>query len=496
MFTKKKILFVFVTCLALSMALIGCSSNSKDGEVKETTGGEKTPTSTPSDTAAPPESAVYEENGLPKDEKVVLKVGFFEAGMGREWFDYAMDTFKEKFPNVSFEVTYSPKIGDLTATKIAANNDDDMFDLFSAVLPGGSAAQIPLAESGKIESQEDLWDRKAYDGNGKTIKELAIDGEFEGAPRILGKTYALPNSGTTAGLFFNKKLFEENGWNQNPKTWAEFVELGEAIKAAGIIPISTPGQVPDYINHAFGVWKRFELAEINDRTNAFEADFREFRNEYSSPEAVEVWKRVYELGQKGFFPDGLAALNHTQSQMQVLQGKAAMVSTGAWVQNEMKDSTPADFTWGFMAVPMGDDPESTKHIRGSISNGFFIWSAKPELNKQWAKEFSVWLWNLDVQTVIADKGGQLSVRKDFADDPARADKIQEASKAVAEYIKNNNVKMESGFRNTTLADPSYAQALKMINEATSQIASGKQDPLPILEEAQKLIDKAIAAEQK
>ncbi|MFC3768677.1 ABC transporter substrate-binding protein [Paenibacillus sp. GCM10012303] len=471
-------------CLILSLTALGCS---KEG------GKSPAPSANPAGSSA---ADVYPENGLPKDEKVNLKIGFHEAGMGREWFDFAMDSFKKKFPNVSFEVVYSPKIADIIGTKISANNDNDMFDLFSPVLPGGNAAQIPLVESGKVESQEDLWDYKVYDGKGKTVKELAIAGEFEGTARILGKTYLLPTAGTTTGLFFNKKLFEKNGWNQNPKTWDEFLKLGETIKAAGIIPITSPGMYPDYLQYAFGPWKLFELADMKGKLKTFEDDFRNFRNEYTSPESVERWNRVYELGKKGFFPEGMAALNHTQSQMQVLQGKAAMVSTGAWVQNEMKDSTPTDFKWGFMAVPMGDKPDSVKYIRGSFSNGMFIWSAKPELNKKWAKQFIVWMWNLDVQTVIADKGGQLSVRSDFADDPARADKIQDSSKAVAEYIKNNKVVMESAFRDVTLTDPAYAQSVKVISEAASQIATGKQDPLPKLQEAQQLIDKAIAAQKK
>jgi N-acetylglucosamine transport system substrate-binding protein len=477
---------VLVVCLLLSLSLLACASkdNGKDA------GPSPTGSASPSG-----DSDVYAENGLPKNEKVNLKVGFFEGGMGRVWFDYAMDTFKKKFPNVSFEVVYSPKIADIIGTKISANNDEDMFDIFSPVLSGGNAALIPLVQSGKVESQEDLWDHKAYDAKGKTIKEVSIAGQFEGAPRILGETYALPVAGTTVGLFYNKNMFEKYKWNENPNTWDEFVKLGETIKAQGIIPISIPGLVPDYIGHAFGPWKRFEVAEIKGNLKQFESDFRTFKNEYTSPESVEVWNRIYELGKKGFFPEGLAALNHTQSQMQVLQGKAAMVSTGAWVQNEMKDSTPTDFKWGFMAVPMGDKADSTKWIRAAVGNGFFIWKAKPELNKKWAKEFSVWMWNLDVQSAIAEKGGQLPVRSDFADDPARAAKIQDSSKAVVEYMKKNKVKTESAFRNITLTDPSYAQAIKVINEATSQIALGKQDPLPKLEEAQKLIDKAIAAQQ-
>ncbi|CAM3404205.1 hypothetical protein [Marinicrinis lubricantis] len=82
------------------------------------------------------EEEVYAENGLPKHTEVTLKVGFFRAGMGQEWFDYAMDTFKEKFPNVSFDVISSPNISDIIGTKISSQDDEDMFDLFNGNPPG------------------------------------------------------------------------------------------------------------------------------------------------------------------------------------------------------------------------------------------------------------------------------------------------------------------------------------------------------------------------
>ena len=68
---------------------------------------------------------------------------------------------------------------------------------------------------------------------------------------------------------------------------------------------------------------------------------------YLAPENIELWNRIYEMGKKGYFAEGLAALTHTQSQMQVVQEKAAMVSTGTWVENEMEEAAPADFKSGF-----------------------------------------------------------------------------------------------------------------------------------------------------
>lgn len=74
------------------------------------------------------------ENGLPKNEKVTLKYGFFQGGLGRDHADHAIKTFEEKYPNVKIEITASPDIPSILSTKIAANNADDMFDSSTASL--------------------------------------------------------------------------------------------------------------------------------------------------------------------------------------------------------------------------------------------------------------------------------------------------------------------------------------------------------------------------
>ncbi len=122
------------------------------------------------------ESEVYEENGLPKNEKVTLKIAVFEGGMGREWCDYAMDTFETKFPNVKFEPVYSPKIGTIIQTKIAANDDADMFDLF---LERGGVSILELILNKKLVPQESLWEHKLYDTPDKTLKDIALEGIYE-----------------------------------------------------------------------------------------------------------------------------------------------------------------------------------------------------------------------------------------------------------------------------------------------------------------------------
>ncbi|CAM3404230.1 ABC transporter substrate-binding protein [Marinicrinis lubricantis] len=342
---------------------------------------------------------------------------------------------------------------------------------------------------------ESVWDQSIYDID-QTVKEITTEGTYEIAGRYLDESYTIPLWANGGGLFYNQQLFEEHGWNQNPKTWDEFVKLLEEIHAEGIIPITFPGQYPYYLDYSFGPVKAFELADINGNLEQFTEDFRNFNlPQYLAEENIERLNRIYELGQKGYFPSGIAALNHTQAQMQVLQGKAALVSTGVWVENEMKESAPEDFKWGYMAVPFGDRPEDPKWIHHVPQSSFMVWSSKPELNKQWAKEFIVWMLNMDVQERIAD-AGQLPIRQDYLDDPQRVSALQNAPKSLLEYMNNNPVKTENGVRKVTLTDPSYAQAMKIFSEAVTEIVEGKQDPMPILEEAEKLLEKAIEVDHK
>jgi len=482
----------------LSVALMtACAGNNggKNGESSPSPTATPTSTSEGNNTQGNAEPAVYEENGLPKDEKVTLKFAFWESGAGREWIDYALKTFQEKFPNVTIDTTYSPKIDTIITTKISANNDEDMFDIFSQYLGENSAAVAAvLAQEGKLVPQSDLWGRKLYDGNGKTLLELtnALD---KSTPTLNGEQYALPYYQSVTGLFYNKLLFEEKGWNQSPQTWTEFLDLVKTIRQDGIIPVTYPGKYTGYLGFSMGVNQMYATADLSGNLQTFNDNYKNYRVPfYLSEESINVYNKMYELGQNKAFPDGVAALSHTQSQMQLLQGQAAMVSTGEWVQNEMKDSIPEGFKWGFMLIPMGNQKEDVKYYSSHPQGGHYIWAGKPELNKQWAKEFILWLYNLDVQMSIAEKAGSLPVRADFMNDEAMADKLLDAPKAVLEYLKNNNVKGASpDLRDVTLTHPDADKAVKLMGESINDIASGKQEPLPKLEEAEKLLKSALDA---
>lgn len=488
--TWKKLLAIGLTTMMTFTLLAACSGNNSKNNSHTNTGG--TGIAAPAG-GTPTEAAVY-ENGLPKDEKVTLKVGFFVGGYGRDWFDYAVESFTAKYPNVTIDINASADMKTILSTKISAADDKDMFDLFNTAPSGGV---VSLAEAGKLEPLDDIWDYKLPDAPDKTVKDLMMPGMYESTTMIGGKRYEFTTASSFGGLFFNKKLFEEHGWNQNPRTWDEFKALLADIKADGIIPITFPGTHPSYHNWAFGTAKNFELADINGHVDEFIENYKVYGlPQYTNPETVETWTRFYELGQQGYFAEGLPALNHTQSQMQVIQGQAAMVSTGTHVENEMKEATPADFNWSYMAVPLRDNTDQKLWIRSGTTNFNYIWAGKPELNKKWAKELIVWLVTLENQQFAAEKSGALPMRKDLAEDPAKMASLSSSAQSVLKYIADNDAHTYKASRSISISDPNLAQAEKLMDENIVKFALGKQDPKPILEQAEELLKKALEAEKK
>jgi len=481
--------------ILLAASLAGCTSEKQTNTSPSPKPSESAKASAAPSASPSAQANVYPENGLSKDP-VTLKVGHWENGYGREWLDFAIKKFNAKYPNVKFEVTSSPKLDTVLSTKIAANDDNDMFDFFFPRFSGVGDTER-LAEAGKFEDLSDLWKKELPGEKGKTVRSVVSD-DFYDAAMLGGKTYRLPVGGYTAGLFFNENLFDKNGWNKDPKTWDEFVQLMETIKAKDVIPITFPGVYAGYLTDYTFNFLPFMLADANGSFDAYLKNFRSFKMpQFTAPEVKEAWKRMYEFGQKGYFPNGVAALNHTQSQMQVLQGKAALVSTGDWVGNEMKDSTPQDFKWGFMAIPATNDPNNTIYVHTGVTDvGYVIWKNKPDLNKKWAKEFMLSLYDFEVQQFLAEKTGVFPGRLDYGADPARLEKMQAAPKAVMAYAQRHKVKYLSLRRDVSFTSPSAAQASKTLSEAITGFASGKKDPQPVLEEVEKLYTKALEEEKK
>ncbi|NLC52160.1 MAG: extracellular solute-binding protein [Firmicutes bacterium] len=453
---RKKVCVMGIILLLASLALlvVGCGNKADVTGDSEYSGG------------------VYPENGLPKDQKVKLRFIYPVAGHGKEHFQYAVETFQKRFPNVEIDVRYIEAglvaYRDIIRSLIQSGDEDEIYDWLYA-------ADQQLIAAGKYEPQDELWERPLYDRPDVKVKDV-IDVD----PRELykhGHIYCLPTGLSIFGVFYNKQIFDDLGLEE-PKNWPEFIKVCEKIKAHGIYPMVMDGKhAANYFT--FG-WGNMPFA-VGGEEYA-DAAYYQKPDLYISKPFIVFLERLAEFAKKGYLHPGTASFDHTQSQMEFIQGKAAMITNGTWIANEMKDVTPPDFKWGFMPLP-GNAPGEKRLLNLDSSGSGYIWKNKPELIKKWVKEFNLWQLNLDIQLRFAKAGG-VPARKDFLEKYEQEGELSPSVKVALEILKSPDIAVFSDTTERVISNSEMAKVHKKKGDCYIALITGRMTP----EEAAKVIN--------
>lgn len=469
----KKVIAVIASVVVLASAIIIIKSISKNDEST------KHPNqNNPTKIIEIKNDSTYPENGLSEHTKINLRLAFNEGTTGKSWMEYAIKTFHQKFKNVNIElVAPAPFV----QAKIYAGNNNDMYDIFSTykILWGISA------DSGEIEKLDSLWNRSPYDTKNKKLKDLVFNSSYKyQAYSKNGNTYAIPTSVGIIGLSYHKQYFQEKGWNQSPKTYSEFTSLCEKIKASGIYPMTFYGSDLKYTNYLSGLMesKKFEIA-LENRNKKFDSNFRNYNDPlYTTPESLNIWSKMYEMGKKKYFePGSSGSTSSISSKMMVIQHKVAMIVSGNWIASELKNAVPKNFTFGYMAMPFVSKASSKLCVQQVPDESLLVWSGKDELSKKWCKEFLLWLENIDVQRKILESG-MIPIRNDFVDKNSPL-----SSKQI--------ISIDTVSRNVKLNDPDKNEdrAGIIAYDARIPAALGKKNPKADLFKAETFYEKALSS---
>lgn len=131
---------------------------------------------------------------------------------------------KEKWPNVTLEVTKLPDDNYYTSlkTKLASGECPDI--ILTQPMYAGQNSCYALAEAGYLASLNDLDN---VQGREDALSSVTYDGD------IVTDT----SSVAILGTYYNKELFAQAGIESEPQTWDEFLEDCKKLKDAGIQPI-------------------------------------------------------------------------------------------------------------------------------------------------------------------------------------------------------------------------------------------------------------------
>lgn len=207
---------------------------------------------------------------------------------------------------------------------------------------------------------------KAFVDAGKALPldEYYVNYEEELPRSLLGTViyddtlYATGMTTSVSALFYNKKMFEENGLTP-PTTFDEWKNVCQAFIDKGITPISISakdawllGMTHDALTlKTVGPEKLQKALTGNGQS-------------YDDPDFLEATTRFKELIDMGAFSESAVGLSNDEVSADFYAGKTAMFISGSWMAGLITDNTENPDDFGVVPVPVSE--ESKDDYMGAI----------------------------------------------------------------------------------------------------------------------------------
>ncbi|MEC0091289.1 carbohydrate ABC transporter substrate-binding protein [Paenibacillus macquariensis] len=343
-----------------------------------------------------------------------LNIAVFQGGYGREYWDEIVSEFESAYPGVKVNMTNSPRIGDVVRPQIVAGNPPDFLVVVDTEQSGLMTSLVK--EKGLLDIS-DVFESKALDKD-QLLKDMVLPGMLEStrfSPYQDGEIYLAPFNAGPMGLIYNKKLFRDKGWKL-PETWDEFFALDEELKKEENYLVDTNGVktkralftyqgiYPDYLEEIMYP-SLANAAGINHLKKIFAYEPGSFKTR----NVKKVLDTFAKLGTQGYLMEGTVDLNHTQSQTDMMLGKAIFIVNATWMENEMKNSPREEgFEFGMIPVPVFNKGDKRYILTSYEQFSIPLRAKNPEL----AKEFLKFLYTDQSVKLFAEKSNGVFALKD------------------------------------------------------------------------------------
>lgn len=287
---KKKLVSILLAAVMTAALMCGCGSADKPAAAEA--GAEK----------------VSEEGG-----EVTIKVfsNLPDRKNGQGLVEQLIiDEYMKENENVTIEVEALDE--EAYKTKFKAYSMEGMPDVVS--IWGQPAFLDEVVEAGVLEelNAEDYADYKFIEGS---LNGFTYD----------GKLYGLPRNTDVACIYYNAKMFEDNGWSV-PTTYDELLALADDINAAGIVPMAMDGgdgwPMAVYLSDVL-----FKLTGENYAGTVSDAIKNGDFSDENMKKATELLKAAADAK---LFQNGYDSQDYGTAMNLFTNGQAAMFYMGSW----------------------------------------------------------------------------------------------------------------------------------------------------------------------
>lgn len=286
----------------------------------------------------------------------VLSIAAFEGGNGNQYASALAKAFQKYNPDVKLDVLCDPTVPESAATALESNSSS--VDVY--IVNGVNIGMLCENADGALANLNDVFSSKPKtdkEEGEKTIEQL-IDshllssmqygGDF---PKYAGNYYAIPTGSNPVGLVLNTTVLDdvlgEGNW-QVPRTSNELLALCDAIQLADekvqvgteqyqVYPMIYAGNAVEYWRYMWYCWQaQYDGVKAFHEAQACKIGGEYTKDAYFSAgkeKAMGVLETLIARTNDYCHPDSMSN-KHTVSQKYFMQGRAAMMCTGDWIENE------------------------------------------------------------------------------------------------------------------------------------------------------------------
>lgn len=386
-----------------------------------------------------------------------VEVAVFEGGYGITWHQKIAAQYTEAHEDegVFVDLWGEPRMAEKVKPRILRGDPP------SLVLDNRLPIWLMIS-TGKLLPFDEELEKPAY-GSDQRWRDLFIPGTLDPYTSD-GSVYAIPTSFGAWGCWYDARQFREHGWRV-PATWSEFEALCEQILSEGVAPVAFQGKYPYYVWFTYiSVAQRCGGLSLINRMNALEPGV------FSDPGALWAARLLQEMGAK-YFQKGAMAMTHTESQLQFVNNKAAMIFCGVWLENEQKDTIPPGFELRCFNVPAVEGGKGNPKMFNGLGTEFIFMPAEGR-NSEFAADFTRFM----VSPLNApDMGESIGVISPIQGGSPRS-AVSPALQSVLDMMDNANINGAPGIFNVRLDTLLLEWTQQVMIPALSALLEGSITP--------------------
>ncbi len=275
-----------------------------------------------------------------------------------------------------------------------------------------------------------------------------------------GKIYASSMEGQVIGYFYNKELFKQAGITEPAKTWDEFFQQCDKLKAAGITPLSMDTADSAWVTQ---LWMGAMVGTESDAGLEFMNTMNP--TDYNTPEMIAAAEKIQKMYQNYTTQDAIGG-KYENAANNFLSGQTAMLANGPWMIGDFSDTSMAEE--GF-ADKVGVALFPGNFVYDAPIQGYIVTKQDDPKVEEAAIEMVKFFTSAEAQQTAMEMQGMVPASNTVELTDTAKDKYP----LLAEFLDLATTEGEK--RSDTLQATMYSNLLDVMSQQLPLLASGELD---------------------